>query len=136
MNQESAPCTWPNAEAVWKMHAQRHRAGEEARRGHDVREDDRELRVERGEPVELLPLAHEPHQLPITAPKRSRKPAELLALAAVERHAFAVLAQPHQRKAEVGLEALLVEVEADQRRPMRCVSTGADDGVDERRPTP
>ena len=39
--------------------AKRNRAREEARRDYDVRKDDGELGVEGGEPVELLPLAHE-----------------------------------------------------------------------------
>ena len=47
----------------------------------------------------------------------------LLGFAAVQRHAFAVLAQPHQREAVVRLEALLVEVQPDQ-RPADPLSVG------------
>ncbi len=50
-----------------------------------------------------------------TRPKRSQKTRELALLAAVEGDAFGVLAQPHQAEAQIGLEALLVEIQRDQR---------------------
>ena len=77
------------------------------------------------------------HELPPVADHRGEalaQAAELLALAAVQRHALAVLAQAHQRKAEIGLEALLVEVEADQRPADEVGEDGADDRVDQRDP--
>ena len=55
-------------------------------------------------------------------------------LAPVQGHAFAVLAQPHEREAEVGLDALLVVVQTDQLAADVVREERADDGVDERRP--
>jgi len=52
----------------------------------------------------------------------------------VQRDAFAVLAQPDQRKAKVRLEALLVEVEADERPADDVGEPGAGDRVDHRDP--
>ena len=54
------------------------------------------------------------HQLSMTAPKRRSRPCSLGPLAAVERHALGVLAKAHEGEAEVGLVALLHEVEPDQ----------------------
>ncbi len=114
MNQDSEPCTWLNAEAVWKIWPSGIVPAKKRGATTMYGKDDGELRVERLEPVELLSLAHE---LPPVADHRGEalpQPAELFVLAAVERHAFAVLAQAHEREAEVGFHALLVEVQPDE----------------------
>ena len=51
-----------------------------------------------------------------------RETRELVLLAAVERHTFGVLAEPDQVEPEVGLEALLVEVQPDERSAEPVVS--------------
>ncbi len=110
------------------------RAGEEPGRGHDQRKNDRQLPIERLEPGDLLALEHD---LPPVADHRGKalvEPGELFLLAAVERHSLAVLAQPHERKPEVRLEALLIEIEADERLADEVGEHAADDGVDQGRP--
>ena len=56
------------------------------------------------------------------------------ALAVEQRDLLGVLAHPHQVEAEIGLAALLLEIETDQRvaDPMR--QHGAEDRVDQRGP--
>src|SRR5262249_11571784 len=60
--------------------------------------------------------------------------AELFLLTAIERHALAVLAQPHHRKAEVGLDPLLVEAQPDQLAADEVRQHRSDNGIRERRP--
>src|SRR5215469_14231322 len=89
--------------------------GEERRRGAEEREDHRDLGIARGKPREPLAPADD-------IPPIADHPAEavvehvvFVALAAVERDALGMLAQPHQAEAEIGFEALLVEHQTDQR---------------------
>ena len=70
----------------------------------------------------------------MTLAKRALEVGEFARLAAVERDAFTVLAQPHQREAEIRLEALLVEIERDQRLADHVREPSADDCIDQRDP--
>ena len=54
-------------------------------------------------------------QLPTTRPKRSSRRSRLRGLAVEQRDLLGVLAHAHEIEAEVGLVALLLEVERDQR---------------------
>ena len=63
------------------------------------------------------------YQLPTTWLKRSSRRLALGALAVEQRDLLGVFAHAHQVEAEVGLVALLLEIEIDQRRPIQCVST-------------
>ena len=114
--------------------AERDGAGEEARAGHQIGEDDGDLGVARlveGElqaGVEHAPAVHE-HRLV------ARHQVLLLGrLAVVERDAFGVLAHAHQGEAEIGLERLLGEVERDQPAADHVGEPGAEEGVDQRHP--
>ena len=136
MKNDSAVWTWPKAERRLRHDAQRYGAGEEARAGHQVGEDDGDLGVARLVEGELqagdehAPAVHE-HRL------IARHQVLLLGgLAVIERDAFGVLAHAHQREAEVGLERLLGEVERDQPAADQVGEPGAEEGVDQRRPTP
>jgi hypothetical protein len=55
-----------------------------------------------------------PSQLSTTAPKRDRNRVRS-ALALQQRDLFGVFARPHQIEAKIGLIALLLEIEIDQR---------------------
>ena len=57
------------------------------------------------------------HQLPITWRNGRCRLQLFLGLAAVQRDAFDVLAQPHQGVAEIRLDPLLAEVQRDQWPP-------------------
>src|SRR5207237_10790364 len=69
------------------------RSREIARRGDDVREHDRQLRVRHGEEVQLLLLAHDSPPVRDHVGEARAEIAELLVLAAIQRDAFGVLAQ-------------------------------------------
>ena len=74
------------------------------------------------------------HQLPTTLREPLREIALLLRLAAVERDALHVLAQAHERVAEIRLHPLLAEVQRDQRAADQMRERRADGGVDDRDP--
>ena len=75
-----------------------------------------------------------PYQLDDHAREAILQPLLLGRLAREQRHLFGVLAKPHQREAEIGFVALLVEIELDQRTADEMGHPGAEDGVDQRRP--
>ncbi len=56
-----------------------------------------------------------PYQFSTTRPKRSDKPLAFGGLAAQQRDLFGVLAHPNQIETKIRLEALLPEIEIDQR---------------------
>ena len=64
----------------------------------------------------------------------SREPRRLRALAAQERDLLAVLAQPREREAEIGLDLLLPEIEGDQRPADEVGQPGAEHRVDDHQP--
>jgi len=107
--------------------------GEIFRRGDEERKYKRDLLVAGGEPGEPLAAADDVPPIGDDAAEAAVEDAIFMRLAAVERDALGVLAQPHQAEAEIGLEALLVEHQPGERLadPMR--EPGADRGVDERR---
>src|SRR5206468_8926630 len=55
-------------------------------------------------------------------------------LAVVEGDALGILPQAHQTEPEIRFEALLVEIESDQRSADQMREPSADGGVDQRRP--
>ena len=67
---------------------------------------------------------------------RSRRVSRTLfdVFAAVERDALGVLAESDQAEAQVGLDALLLKVQADQRSPDQVGQHAAEDGVEHRDP--
>ena len=102
-----------------------------ARRRDDERKHDRQLRISGGEPGQLLaapddapPIQHDPR-------KAVLEHLALAALAAVERDVFGILAQPHHAEAKIGLVALLVEKEPDQRVADAMRQPGAGDRIDD-----
>src|SRR5260221_13396500 len=105
-----------------------------ARRGHKVRKDDRELRIERDEPVELLALPHDAPPVVDHVLEALAEAAELERLSSVERDALAVLAQAHQRVPIIGFVALLVEIEPDERLADLVREPAAEEGVHHRDP--
>ena len=124
------------AECRCRLHhrAERDGAGKEAGRRDDEGEDDGELIV--GDLVEGKLRLGEQHP-----PAVGKDVGEALVqglglalLAAVERDALGILTHAHQGEAEVGLEALPLEVERDQPPPDQVCEEGADDGVDQARP--
>ena len=75
-----------------------------------------------------------PYQLPTTQAEAVEQPLFLGRLAGKQRHFLGVLAQAHEREAEVGFIALLVEIELDQRLADEMGHPGAERRVDQRRP--
>ena len=73
-------------------------------------------------------------QFATTRPKRSTRRSRLGAFAVQQRDLFGILAHPHEIESEVGLVALLVEIESDQRPADQMGETGADQRIDQRSP--
>src|SRR3989449_4244775 len=124
------------AEGQRRLHepAERDLAAEEARGGDDEREDDRGLVVAGREPRQPLLLAHDAPPVPDDVREALAEGPSLVGLARVECHALDVLAEAHEVEAEVGLEPLLVEVQADQGSADLVGQPGPGDRVDERGP--
>ena len=114
--------------------AEHHGAGEIERAHDDERENDGDLRVAGGQECQPLGPLHDAVPIADDAGKAVAKPLLLRRLAGEQRHLLGVLAQAHQREAEIGFIALLVEIEFDQRMADEMRHPGADDGVDQRRP--
>ena len=114
--------------------AQGHLAAEVARRRHDERHDDRELRVTVDVEVQDLRLTHEFTEVADDAREALKKTAHLLRFTAVEGDALAVFAHAHHAEAEVRFEALLLEVQPDELPADAVCADRAQDGVDEREP--
>ena len=75
------------------------------------------MAVARGEPGEALLRLHDPPPVLDHRTELPEKATTLVGLAAVERHPLGVFAEANQTKAEVGFEALLVEVQPHERAP-------------------
>ena len=74
------------------------------------------------------------YQLRITQEKRSRSRASSAGFAGEQRHLLGILAQAHQREAEIRLVALLIEIELHQRAADEMGDPGAEHRIDQRRP--
>ena len=97
-----------------------------------IGKDDGELgvgRPDRGRAAAWVNSTRQP--LAKTSAKRAFSVSASRCLAAVERDALGVLAHAHQREAEVGLVALLLEVERDQPPADEVGEERADDGIDQ-----
>jgi len=110
------------------------RAAEILLRPDDERKDHRRLAEERGEGHQVLLLLDEQQVVAQHVAETQVELAALDLLAMVERDGFAVLAHAHQVVPEVGLEALLPEVQPDQRTADEMGDHGAHDGVPQRQP--
>ena len=73
-------------------------------------------------------------QLVTTRPKRLEVALALGGFAVQRRDLLGILAAAHQVEAEIGLEALLLEIERNKRPADQMGEHGADDGIDQRRP--
>ena len=94
--------------------AERDPAEEVGRRRQDVGEDDACLVIGAGEGGQLDLAAQDAQEVVDDDPERSCEARDLGALAAQQRDLLAVLAQPGEREAEIGLDLLLPEIQRDQ----------------------
>ena len=87
----------------------------------DVGENNRGLRIGCGEGGQLFGSLHDAVPIIDDATEAGRKPRAFRSLAAKQRDLLGILARAHEVEAEVGLEALLLEIQPDQRPadPMR-----------------
>ena len=108
--------------------------GEIARRRDEIGKDDGDLGIARGEPGEIFPPHHDAPEIVEDVGEAAAEDLALGHLAAIEGDAFGVLAQPHQAKAEIRLEALLREIERHQRPADLDGEPGAEAGIEQRRP--
>ena len=104
--------------------------GKIPRRGHQEREDDGRLGIAGGKPGQPLLAAHDPPPVGNDVGETAGQSPGLLGLAAVEGDGFGVFPYPHQGVPEVGLVALLEEVEADQRAADVVGEQRAESGVE------
>ena len=110
------------------------RPGEIERADHDEGEDDGDLGVAGGEEGQLLLPRHDLVPVADDAREAVAERVALGRLALEERDLLGSSRAAAPGEAEVGLVALLVEIEPDQRPADEVGEPGADDGVDERRP--
>src|SRR4030095_15626014 len=89
-------------------------APEVAGRRDDGRDDPRELSVARREVGQALPPTHDVAPVAHHRLEALAKAAKLVRLAAVERHAFRVLAEADEAKAEARFVPRALEVESDE----------------------
>ena len=108
--------------------------GEIGRARHDKGEHHRGLRIAGGEEGELLLPRHDRHPVGDDIAEAQQQAVMLRLLAVEQGDLLGILAHPHQIEAEVGLVALLLEIQRDQRAADQMRERGADDGVDQRRP--
>ena len=134
MKNDSAVCTLLKARCGLHQPAELNGVGEVGRADDDVGEDDRDLRVARGQEGELLRAGHDPQ--PVADDGREAL-AEALAFggfAPQQRDLLGVLAHAHEVEAEVGLIALLEEIQRDQRPADEMGEQRADHRIDQRGP--
>ena len=109
-------------------------SGEIGRRHQNVGKHHRGLRIARGKRRQPLGPLHDGVPVVDDAAEALRQPAPFGALALQQRDLFGVFAHPHEVEAEIGLIALLLEIEVDQRRADPLRQRGSEDGVDQRAP--
>ena len=95
--------------------AELHRAGEIGRADHDIGKHHRGLRIARGEERQPLGAGHDLQPVADHAAEAFEQALGLRRLAVEQRDLLGILAHAHQIEPEVGLEALLLEIEPDQR---------------------
>ena len=110
------------------------RAEEIDRAHHQERKDDGDLRIAGGEKRQSLPPAHDFVPVAHDRCEPVAEPRPFRFLAREQGHFLGVLAQPHQREAEIGLVALLIEIELDEGTPDDMGHPRAENGVDQRGP--
>jgi hypothetical protein len=104
-----------------------------SRRDQHVGNDDGHLRIGGGKGRQLLRALHDAEPVVDHQGKSRQQPHPLDGLAAQQRDLFGVFPRPHQIETEIGLKALLLEIEIDQRpadqmgqqRPEQRVDQGA-----------
>ena len=97
--------------------AERDGAGKVERRGEDVGDDPGQLPIARGEGEQLHAAVDEGEPVPDDPAEAATERSLLGALAVEERDLLGVFAQPRQRKTEIGLHVLALEIETDQGTP-------------------
>src|SRR4030095_1999827 len=110
------------------------RSREIARRAHDEGKHYGRLVVAYGEKGEKFLPFHDRPPVIHYRHETGAETAQLVFLAAIQRNAFAVLAETHQIKTEVRLVFLLIEVERNERFADLVGEPGTDDGVDDGHP--
>src|SRR6185312_1352799 len=85
-------------------------------------------------PADALDAQHDAPEIVDDAAEAVEQATALAPLAAIKRDTFGVLAQAHQVEAEIGLVALLIEIELHQRAADLEGEPGSADGVDDREP--
>ena len=110
--------------------------GEEGRRHQHVGKDHGSLLIARRERGEALGPAHDGVPVADHEAEATEETAAFGALALEQRDLLGILADADEVEAEVGLIALLLEIEIDQRRADPVRQRGAEDRVDQRAPAP